>query len=170
MKNEKNEKIKNKKKGDLLTIVQETCSFSSSKTKNALKRKETFKQESDQVEDADPSTPFNKELLQNRWPNSCSNRLRKLRLSLRFSKKKALNAKRHEVLLHTFPLSRSNSPSLLLAPVSNPGSLNILISLFHPVCTNCLHCLLYGLTNIGYISVWLFHFIVVVACAITCCA
>jgi len=49
------------------------------------------------------------------------------------AEKKALNAKRHEVLLHTFPHSRSNSPSL-----------HILISLFHPVCTNCLHCLLYG--------------------------
>jgi len=49
--------------------------------------------------------------------------------------KKALNAKRHEVLLHTFPLSWPNSPSLLLAPVSNPCFLNILISQF----SACLH-------------------------------
>ena len=77
----KNEKMK--KKGDLLTNCQETCPLSS---KNTLKRKETFKQESDQVEDIEPSTPFNIELLQNRWPNSCSNRLRTLRMSLRSSR------------------------------------------------------------------------------------
>jgi len=73
-----------KKGGGLLTICQETCPFSLSKTKNTLKRKETFKQEPDQVEDIEPSTPFNREQFQNRWSNRGSNRLRKLRISLRF--------------------------------------------------------------------------------------
>ena len=50
-----------KKKGDLLTICQETCQFSSSKTKSTLKRKETFKQESDEVADIEPPTPFDRE-------------------------------------------------------------------------------------------------------------
>ena len=36
-----------KKKGDLLIICQETCPFSSSKTKNTLKRKEASKQSLD---------------------------------------------------------------------------------------------------------------------------
>ena len=39
---------------------------------------------------------------------------------------------------------------------------------FHPVCTNCLHYLLCGLTNIGYVLFWFFGFIVVLACAISC--
>jgi len=77
------------KKRDLLKICQETCPFSSSKTKNTLKRKEASEQSLEQVENIAPSTtstPFKRALLQNRCPNRCSNSLRKLRRSLRFSR------------------------------------------------------------------------------------
>ena len=58
---------------------------------------------------------------------------------------KALNAKRHEDSLSALATTLPRSPpSPCSLQVSNPCSLNILISLFYPVCTNCLHCLLYG--------------------------
>jgi len=80
---------KKKKKGDLLIIYQETCPFSSSKTKNILKRKEVSEQSLDQVENIAPSTtstPFKRALLQSRCSNRCSNSLRKLMRSPRFSR------------------------------------------------------------------------------------
>jgi len=68
-KKKKRGEIKNEKK-KLLTICPEPCPFSSSKTKNTLKRNETFNQESNQVEDIEPTrTPSKKELLPNRCPN-----------------------------------------------------------------------------------------------------
>jgi len=43
-----------------------------------------------------------------------------------------------------------------------------LTSCFHPVCTNYVHCLLYGWLTLAISHYGFFFFIVVLACAITC--
>ena len=73
------------------------------------------------------------------------------------AQEKAVNAKRHEDLLSALTTTLPRSPpSPRSLQVSNPCSLNILISLFSP----CLHQLFalsfVRLINIGYISFWFF--------------
>ena len=77
---------KKERKNNLLKIYQAINRFFSSK--DSTDTQEASKKEPDQVEDIEPPTtrtPSKRQLLQNKCPSRCSNYLRKLRRSLRFS-------------------------------------------------------------------------------------